>query len=180
MSFLFHRKSRPASRIVHVEPLENRRLLSAAGHSAGLKLHRAGRLDIVQGQPTSLIVATVIGTDTSPNPSGDLSGGMHAEVKWGSGKSAGREQALIESTANPEVCDVVAGNPLPFGIHTLHVTVTNNGKRVGAVTDRIRVEKRTPNGVDLHAVAGAPITAVFGSKQKPPTASRFKRSRASH
>jgi len=145
-----------------VERLEDRRLLSAAGHLAGLKLHRAGRLDIVQGQPTSLIVATVIGTDTSPNPSGDLSGGMHAEVKWGSGKSAVREQAMIESTANPDVSDILASNPLPSGVHTLHVTLTNNGKRVGELSETIRVEKRTPNGVDLHAVAGAPVTAVLG------------------
>jgi len=157
------------------EPLEDRRLLSAAGHSTGLRIHRAGHLTVVQEQPSSLIIATVTGTDTSSAPAGQVafgndSVGMHAIVQWGSGKSAVRQEASVYTTAQPNVLDVRASNPLPPGDYPVRIRMTNNGKLVGVVNETVHVQKTTSNGLALHAIAGQPITATLGYLQNIPPA----------
>lgn len=152
------------------EPLEDRRLLSATGHSAGMKLHRIDDLSIVQGllHPT-INIATVTGPGTSAITPGEFStSGVHVSVQWGSGKSAVRSEASFDASGQPDVVNIFANNPLPAGVHPVRLTLIDNGKAVDVLKETIRVEARTSNGVSLHAVAGKPLTAALGYIQSSP------------
>ena len=168
MSFLNRRKSFGAtSRTARVEPLEDRRLLSAVGHSGGLKLHRVDDLSIVQDLADSTMnIATLSGPGTSAITPGEFpvsnDVGVHVDVQWGSGKSAVRQEAFFDSNAQPDVVDVLARNPLPAGVHPVRLTLIDNGKVVDVLKETIRVEAKTPNGLSLHAIAGKPLTATVG------------------
>ena len=167
MSFLFRRKSRPASRIVHVEPLEDRRLLSAVGHSAGLKLHRIGPLSTVQGNMIgSVEVATVNGpaitafNDNWKEPGVEIGGPtLQATVRWGSGKPAA---GYFVTTDSQDTLQIYSTNTLGPGVHPLHITIQKDGKRVAALSENITVIPRSDFGVALHAVAGQPFSGTVG------------------
>lgn len=155
------------------ESLEDRRLLSATGHSAELKLHRIDDLSIVQGllHPT-INIATVTGPGTSAITPGQFSGsnnaGVRVDVQWGSGKSAVRSEASFDASGQPDVVNIFANNPLPAGVHPVRLTLINNGKVADVVKETIRVEARSSNGVSLHAIAGKPLTAALGYIQSSP------------
>lgn len=150
------------------ESLEDRRLLSAAGHSAGLKLHRAAPLSTVQGDMIgSVEVATVSGpaitafNDNWKGPGIGIGGpSLQASVRWGSGKPV---EGYFVTTDSQDTLQIYSGNTLIGpGVHPLHITIQNNGKTVASLSENITVLPRSDFGVALHAVAGQPFSGTVG------------------
>ena len=168
MSSLFHRKSLPVpSQTVQVELLEDRRLLSGAGHSAALTLHRVGPLSTVQGNMIgSVEVATISGpeitafNDNWKTPGVEIGGlTLQASVRWGSGKPA---EGYFVSTVSQDTLQIYSTNTLGPGIHPLHITIQKDGKRVASLSENITVIPRSDFGMALHAVAGQPFSGTVG------------------
>jgi len=181
MRHLFNRRASQSSssrpRAV-CESLEDRRLLSA---SAGMTLHRVAHLSTVQGQPLDLIeVATVSGpaiaalntnyAEAGPDSGlgGSLDNGQFvANVQWASGKSAVHLDGSFTTTGRQDTLTISSNNYLVAGHYPLRVTLSDNGKTLATLNERVTILPRTTNGLALHAVAGKPFTGTVGFITSP-------------
>ena len=160
------------------ESLEDRRLLSA---SAGMTLHRVAHLSAVQGQPLdSIEIATVSGpaiaalnsnyAEAGPNAGlgGSLDNGQFvANVQWGAGKSAVHLNGVFSTTGSQDTLTISSNNYLVAGHYPLRVTLSDNGKTLATLNERVTILPRTTNGLALHAVAGKPFTGTVGFITSP-------------
>lgn len=163
------------------ESLEDRRLLSAAGHSAGLTLHRVAHVSVVQGYTGDWIeLATVSGpaiaalntnyAEAGPNTGlgGSLDNGKFvANVQWASGKSAVHLDGTFSTTGSQDTLTISSNNYLVAGHYPLRVTLSDNGKTLATLNERVTILPRTTNGLALHAVAGKPFTGTVGFITSP-------------
>lgn len=181
MRRLFNRLSKQScgreSRAIF-ESLEDRRLLSA---SPGMTLHRVAHLSAVQGQPLdSIEIATVSGpaiaalntnyAEAGPNSGlgGSLDNGQFvANVQWASGKSAVHLDGSFTTTGRQDTLTISSNNYLVAGHYPLRVTVSDNGKTLATLDERVTILPRTTNGLALRAVAGKPFTGTVGFITSP-------------